>query len=46
MCCQESGERVAKVSLDCPNAPAGMPKSREVRVLYEHMHIHIWIFFL
>ena len=30
MCCQESGERVAVVSLDCPNAPSSQPKSREV----------------
>ena len=30
MCCQESGERVAVVSLDCPNANSNQPKSREV----------------
>ena len=34
MCCQESGERVAVVSLDCPNAPASQPKSREVNSGY------------
>ena len=30
MCCQESGERVAVVSLDCPNANSNQPKSREM----------------
>ena len=29
MCCQESGERVAVVALDCSNSPG--PKTREVR---------------
>ena len=30
MCCQESGEREATVSLFCPNAPPDQPKIRKV----------------
>jgi len=30
MCCQESGEREATVSLFCPNAPADQPKVRKL----------------
>ena len=40
MCCQESGERVAVVSLDCPNAPASQPKSREVIALLGEIISH------
>merc|ERR1712018_541883 len=30
MCCQESGERVAVVSLDCPNASSNQPRVRKM----------------
>lgn len=30
MCCQESGEREATVTLSCPKAPPGSPKSQKV----------------
>merc|ERR1712018_1026654 len=30
MCCQESGERVAFVSLDCPNAASNQPRVRKM----------------
>ena len=36
MCCQESGERVAVVALDCSNSPG--PKTREVRGQFKYRH--------
>merc|ERR1719447_1614819 len=33
MCCQESGEREATVSLFCPNAPPDQPKIRKVFII-------------
>ncbi|CAL8100569.1 unnamed protein product [Orchesella dallaii] len=30
MCCQESGEREATVTLSCPKAPPGSPKNQKV----------------
>jgi hypothetical protein len=30
MCCQESGEREATVTLSCPKAPPGSPKVQKV----------------
>ena len=34
MCCQESGEREASVSLLCPKAGAGEPKLRRVKSFF------------
>lgn len=34
MCCQESGEREATVTLSCPKAAAGSPKAQKVKAAY------------
>lgn len=34
MCCQESGERLAVVSLECPNSSGNQPKARKVLQLH------------
>lgn len=43
MCCQESGEREASVSLFCPKAKQGEKKFRKVDYSYIHIYspIHL-----
>jgi len=41
MCCQESGEREANVSLFCPKARAGERKFRKVSLLGHLYEIYI-----
>lgn len=40
MCCQESGEREAAVSLFCPKAKAGERKFRKVCICHKFEFLH------
>lgn len=46
MCCQESGEREASVSLFCPKAKQGEKKFRKVLLIVRHRHVFITIYIL